>query len=230
MLGESTLGLLATLACTAGLASKERWHSHYSSWDAVSALPKKIDAFIHGTTSFVTSLGVPTDLAAALIAMVVVSFALTTLDSATRLLRFNIEEIGARLGMPFLGNRYLASIGACAVIGLFAFFEIDGKPAGLALWALFGTTNQLLAALTLSVVTLYLKRLGKSVWYTGIPALFVMLTTLTAMARNLRDFCSIDGFEGTQPNGLLFAVGTVLFLLGVAVLVETGLAMGRKTT
>jgi len=230
MLGESTLGLLATLACTAGLASKELWHSHYSSWDAVSALPKKIDAFIQGTTSFVTSLGVPADLAAALIAMVVVSFALTTLDSATRLLRFNIEEIGARLRLPLLGNRYLASIAACAVIGLFAFFEIDGKPAGLALWALFGTTNQLLAALTLSVVTLYLKRRGKPVWYTGLPALFVMSTTLTAMARNLRDFCPISGLEGAQPNTLLFGVGTVLFLLGVAVLIETGLAMGRKTT
>lgn len=230
MLGESTLGLLATLACTAGLASKELWHSHYSSWSAVGALPKKIDVFIHGTTSFVTSLGVPADLASALIAMVVVSFALTTLDSATRLLRFNVEEIAARLRLPFLRDRYSASLVACGVIGLFAFFEIDGKPAGLALWALFGTTNQLLAALTLSLVTLYLKQRGKPLWYTGLPALFVMSTTLAAMVRNLREFCSIPGFEGTQPNGLLFGVGTVLFLLGVAVLIETGLAMGRKAT
>ena len=229
MLGESTLGLLATLACTAGIASTELWHDHYESWSAVGALPKKIDAFINGTTSFVTSLGVSADLASALIAMVVVSFALTTLDSATRLLRFNIEEIAARLRLPGLGNRYVASAAACGVIGTFAFFEIDGKPAGLALWALFGTTNQLLAALTLSLVTLYLKRRGKPVWFTGVPALFVMTTTLTAMVRNLRAYCPLDGFEGAQPSGLLFGVGLVLFALGVAVLIETGLCMTRRT-
>jgi len=227
MLGESTLGLLATLACTAGLSSSDVWHAHYGSWDAVKALPNKIDAFIQGTTSFVTSLGVPENIAAALIAMVVVSFALTTLDSATRLLRFNVEEIGARLRIPLLGNRYVASVAACAVIGMFAFYEIDGKPAGLALWALFGTTNQLLAALTLSLVTLYLKRRGKPVWFTGIPALFVMSTTLSAMVRNLVAYCPIGGLRGSAPNTLLFVVGTVLFALGVAVLIETALAIGR---
>lgn len=228
MLGESTLGLLATLACTAGIASTELWHDHYANWNAVGALAKKIDAFIHGTTTFVTSLGVSAELASALIAMVVVSFALTTLDSATRLLRFNIEEIASRLRLPLLGNRYLASAAACGVIALFAFYEIDGKPAGLALWALFGTTNQLLAALTLSLATLYLRQRGKPTWFTGLPALFVMVTTLTAMVRNLRAFCPLEGFEGAKPNGLLFVVGAILLLLGVAVLFETALAMRRR--
>ena len=85
----------------------------------------------------------PDELGRALIAMVVVSFALTTLDSATRLLRFNIEEIGASFRLPGTQNRYVSTIVACAAIALFAFYKVDGKPAGLALWALFGTTNQL---------------------------------------------------------------------------------------
>ena len=65
---------------------------------------------------------------------------------------------------------------------------MDGKPAGLALWALFGTTNQLLAGLTLTLVTLYLKRLSRPAWPTAIPAVFIMSSTLSAMAVNLRTF------------------------------------------
>nr|MCH9688331.1 carbon starvation protein A [Deltaproteobacteria bacterium] len=161
MIGESLLGLLATLACTAGIASPEQWHGIYHDWAGVQALPQKIDTFIQGTTSFLVSLGLPADVSAALIAMVVVSFALTTLDSATRLLRFNIEEIGATFRIPLTQNRYVASAAACGVIAVFAFYEVDvqvggavvTRPAGLALWQLFGTTNQLLAALTLVMVT-----------------------------------------------------------------------------
>ena len=74
---------------------------------------------IDGTTSFLTDLGLPQDLSSAVIAMVVVSFALTTLDSATRLLRFNIEEIGRALKVPFVGNRYLAAFLACLTIVFF---------------------------------------------------------------------------------------------------------------
>ncbi|MFQ5507178.1 MAG: carbon starvation protein A, partial [Planctomycetota bacterium] len=171
MIGESLLGLLATVACTAGFASSELWHEHYANWGKIAAsLANKIDAFIQGTTGFLASLGLPADLAAALIAMVVVSFALTTLDSATRLLRFNIEEIGATFKIPGSQNRYLSSLAACAVIGLFAFYEVGGKPAGLALWTLFGTTNQLLAGLTLLLASLYLRHRRWPAWPTAIPA------------------------------------------------------------
>ncbi|MCX4239349.1 carbon starvation protein A [Paraliomyxa miuraensis] len=82
MIGESLLGLLATLACTAGLASPALWDHTYHDWAGIQALPKTLDVFIQGTTAFLTSLGLPADASAALIAMVVVSFALTTLDSA----------------------------------------------------------------------------------------------------------------------------------------------------
>lgn len=221
MLGESMLGLLATLACTAGFASSELWHAHYASWDAAQGLPSKIDAFIQGTTRFVAYLGVPESLAAALIALVVVSFALTTLDSATRLLRFNIEEIGASFRIPFSQNRYLSTLLACTAIALFAFYEVDGKPAGLALWALFGTTNQLLAGLTLTLVTLWLRERGRTTWPTAVPAVFMMASTLAAMLVNLRVFAP----GGVKPDALLFTVGGVLFLLGGWLMVEAALAL-----
>ncbi len=225
MVGESLLGLLATLACTAGISSPQAWHGIYHDWASVQALPAKIDTFIQGTTTFLTSLGLGAGVSAALIAMVVVSFALTTLDSATRLLRFNVEEIGATFKIPGSQNRYVASAIACGVIALFAFYEVDvevggqmvARPAGLALWQLFGTTNQLLASLTLIVVTIYLRKKGWPSWPAAIPAVGMMVSTLIAMTINLS--------EMTDP--LLLTVGSLLLLLGLGVLVEAVLALRR---
>jgi carbon starvation protein len=221
MIGESLLGLLATLACTAGFASAELWHGHYASWNAADGLAPKIDAFIRGTTSFVAALGVPVDLAAALIALVVVSFALTTLDSATRLLRFNIEEIGASFRIPLTADRYVATTLACGAIALFAFYEVQGRPAGLALWALFGTTNQLLAGLTLTLATLYLRQRRWPAWPTAVPAAFMMASTLVAMGANLFEFAP----GGPKADLLLFLVGGALFLLGAWLLIEAVAAL-----
>ncbi|MAB78348.1 MAG: carbon starvation protein A [Planctomycetes bacterium] len=221
MIGESLLALLATLACTAGFASTDLWHDHYGSWKLAEGLPKKIDAFIDGTTSFVTTLGLSETLASAMIAMVVVSFALTTLDSATRLLRFNVEEIAVSFRIPGLSNRYVATALACGSIALFSFYKVDGNPAGLALWGLFGTTNQLLAGLTLTVVTLYLKNKGRPSWPAAIPAVFMMGSTLTAMWVNLRTFAP----GGARQDRLLLTVGGVLFALGLWLLIESILAL-----
>jgi carbon starvation protein len=228
MIGESLLALLATLACTAGFASSDLWHEHYGSWNLAQGLPTKIDAFIDGTTSFVTTLGLSESLAGALIAMVVVSFALTTLDSATRLLRFNIEEIAASFSIPGLKNRYVATALACGSIALFSFYKVDGKPAGLALWALFGTTNQLLAGLTLTLVTLYLKNKGRVTWPTAIPAVFMMGSSLFAMVVNLQTFAP----GGAKEDRLLLIVGGVLLALGVWLLIESLLALrpGRSAS
>ena len=223
MIGESLLGLLATLACTAGLASSELWDHTYSSWGAMSALANKIGAFIEGTTTFLTALGLSPGISSALIAMVVVSFALTTLDSATRLLRFNIEEIGASFRIPGSQNRYASSLLAVGAIALFAYYKVDGKPAGLALWALFGTTNQLLAGLTLTLVTLWLRQRGRTTWPTALPAIFMLTSTLIAMTDNLRTYAP----GAAKDDKLLFGVGLALLVLGAWLLIESVLALRK---
>jgi len=153
-----------------------------------------------------------------------VSFALTTLDSATRLLRFNISEIGETLGWRFLDNRYVASGLAVGVIAFFAFYEIGGRPAGLALWRLFGTTNQLLAGLALLVVTLYLQQRGKSPWFTGVPMVFMLVATVAAMLANLGDFWGQRG----EGGGVLFAIGLILLVLAIWLIVEAVGALVRS--
>jgi len=219
MIAESLLGLIAVLACTTTFSSGSAWAKLYVNWGAVSAtLGAKLGVFIRGSASFIEELGVPTELATTLVAMVVVSFALTTLDSATRLLRFNIEEIGVTLtkipGLgvfgKLLGNRFLATAIACAAIIFFAFYKIGGKPAGLTLWTLFGGTNQLIAGLALLTATVYLKKQGRNYWPVAIPAVFMIAITMFALVRKLLDF------QRSQQT-LLLSITVLLVLIGVGV-------------
>jgi len=221
MVGESLLGLAAVLACTAGYVSVDAWKEHYDSWGAVQGLASSVGGFITGAARFVSALGVSQELAEALISVMVVSFALTTLDSGTRLLRYNIEEIGEGLRWAPLTNRYVSSTSAVAAIAFFAFYEIGGKSAGLALWQLFGSTNQLLAGLTLLLVSVYLIRRRRPSLPYLIPMAFMMISTLTAMFLKLGDFWSEGMF-------LLFGVGVCIAIAGVWLVVEAGLAL-RKT-
>ena len=102
---------------------------------------------------------------------------------------------------------------AVAVIGFFAFYRVEGQPVGLALWSLFGTTNQLLASLTLLLATIYLYQRGRNFLVTGIPMVVMTLLTLSAMGLNLMTF-----WEGRQ--WVLFWVGSVLLVLALGVVVE----------
>lgn len=229
MIGESLLGLMAVLACTAGLVGPNAanaaalWQHTYADWSSIGALADKIGAFVKGTAYFIEALGVPAQLAVAFVAVVVVSFALTTLDSATRLLRYNISEIGDTLHLRILDNRYVATLLAIGAIAFFAMYRIGGSPAGLALWRLFGTTNQLLAGLTLLTVTLYLQQRGRNPLYTGIPMVFMLASTLTAMVANLRDFRR----EWSEGGAILFVVGSVLLVLAVWLCVEAVIRLVR---
>ncbi len=222
MIAESLLGLMAVLACTTTLGGGEAWAKVYVNWGAVQDLGAKLGVFIRGAGSFIEYLGVPGDLAVTLVAMVVVSFALTTLDSATRLLRFNVEEIGAALQRfaplrplgTLLRNRFLATLVACASISFLAFYKIDvggvAKPAGLALWTLFGGTNQLIAGLALLTATVYLRQLGRRSWPLAVPAAGMIALTLGALGMKIRDFAQ-------QGLTLLLVLAVLLVAIGVGV-------------
>ena len=213
MIGESLLGLAAVLATTAGFVSATAWREHYASWDVARGLGQSMSAFINGSGLFLSQLGLSEAAGRAFMALVAVSFALTTLDSGTRLLRFNIQEVSATVKLPALGNRYVSSILAVAAIGFFAFFKVDGQPAGLALWALFGTTNQILGGLTLLTITLYLIQRRANYLITLIPMIFMLVTTIVAMILNVRDFYNGKSY-------LLLVVGLILLVLAVWLTVE----------
>jgi carbon starvation protein len=220
MIGESLLGLASVLACTAGFVSVGAWKHHYHDWGSIQGLGNSMSAFIEGSTRFVSTLGIPEATARTLIAVAVVSFALTTLDSATRLLRYNIEEIGTSMKIGVLRNRYLTSTMAVGAISFFAFYKIEGKSAGLALWQLFGSTNQLLAGLALLVVSLYLIQRRRFALPYLIPMFFMMITTVIAMTNKLRSYAA-------EGNTTLLVVGGAISLIAVWLVIEAVLALWR---
>jgi len=220
MLGESVLGLMAVLACTAGFVSREEWLARYVSWQAADSLGNNIAAFVGGTSEFLSALGFSQPIASTFVAVMVVSFALTSLDSGTRLLRYNVAEMGETLGLPLLRNRIVASGVAVGAIWFFAFYEVGDEFAGLVLWQLFGTTNQLLAGLALLTITVYLLRRGKPLVYTLVPMLFMLVSSMSAMVSNLIAFW-------TSHQWILLATDAVIFFLALWLAVESALAVLR---
>ena len=223
MIGESMLGFVAVLATTAGMTSHVEWEARYANWGAIQSLGPQVGVFIRGCTRFLEGIGIPATVGASFISVIVVSYALTSLDSATRLLRYNIEEIGAFINVKFLQDRYIASLLAIATIAFFTYYEIGGKPAGLALWQLFGTTNQILAGLALLVITVYLLK-RKWPWYvSGIPMVALLIVTIDAMVIKILEFYNHP--QGTEWP--LVIIGSLLLVLAVWLILEGILAVWK---
>ena len=230
MLAEGMLAVIVIIACTATYATEEAWHARYSSWEAMDKLGPKLESFISGAASFLGRLGIPEEFAAVFMAVIVVGFAMTTLDSATRLLRYNIQELGQTFHVKLATNRYCASLVAVAAIGYFALMKVSvhdpvtglvtTKETGLILWQLFGSTNQLLAALGLLAVTVYLFQRRRPTVYTFVPMLFMIVVTVTALSVKIRSFW----VEGSWP---LLAISSAILLMSVWLAVEA-LVICRK--
>ncbi|MEE8580464.1 MAG: carbon starvation protein A [Myxococcota bacterium] len=214
MLGEGALGLLAVLAATAGFASQSDWHSHYASWGAADGLAAKLDAFVSGGGNFVAALGIPLEKARTFMAVMVIAFAATSLDTGARIQRLIIAELAEGYGLKALTNRYLAGavgIGAALLLAI----TQGGGQGGLALWPLFGTTNQLVAGVTLLVVSVWLQRQGKPTAYTLVPMILVSAVTVWAMIGSV-----IGYYADFGERWLLAIMGSVILVLDVWVLLE----------
>lgn len=219
MLAEGALSTMAVIACTAGFATAELWNEHYASWGAAAGLGTKLSAFVDGAGNFVAACGIPLEFAIAIVSVIVVSFAMTTIDTATRLQRYVIREIGSNYNVNILRNRYVG--GAIAVLTALALaLARDAGKGGLILWPIFGTTNQLLAALALLVITMYLMQTKKPVIYTLIPMIFMMITTMAAMLLNIRTHYIGYITSGEQDMLLLTGMGIVIFVLALWLLFE----------
>lgn len=188
MLVEAALAILVIIACAAGLgAAAWQPHGEYGSWKGLggAGLAVQLSAVVRGGANFLSFLGIPFAIGSAILAVTIVAFALTTLDTATRLLRFNVEEICRSVGLTGLANRYLASLVAVCAIGFFAFLLSTG---GKTLWTLFGSSNQLLAGLTLLTVSVFLFQQGRAIRYTLIPMLVMLSISSYALVLQLLGF------------------------------------------
>jgi carbon starvation protein len=220
MLGEGTLAITSILAATAGFAlfaGVDGWHQHYGSWASASA--GATTAFVNGVGVIAEGVGLPQRVAVIFAAVVVISFAATTMDTGMRLQRYIISELGAQYRVKIVQNRWIATLIAVASCGALA-LGIDRGAGGMRLWPLFGTTNQLTAGLSLLVVTLFLLRLRRPVWPTVIPMTFLLFMTTWAMVGNLIRYY-------TENQVLLLGVGAVIFVLELWLVFEAVVALRR---
>jgi len=220
MLTEGALAVLVIMACVAGLGAGA-WEStgEYASWGSIggAGLAVQLSAVVRGGAAFLSHVGIPTSYGMALLAVTIVAFAMTTLDTATRLLRFNVEEICRSLKLEPLANRYFASLVAVAGIAFFAFILSTG---GKTLWLMFGTTNQLLAGLALLTISVFLYKLRRPVAYTLIPMFLMLGVSAYAMAGQLLDFWA-------ARNWPMIAVSVVIQGIALWLIVEAVLSFRR---
>ncbi len=226
MLTESTLSLLVIIATCAGiglgyttnagaaLAGTGAWTAHYASWTAAAGLGSKVSAFVVGSANMMETFGLPHYLAIVIMGVFVASFAGTSLDTATRIQRYILTELFTSLGFESFRNKFVATFVAVAAAAVVAFSTGAGGKGALALWPLFGAVNQVLAALVLTVITLYLRQRGTWGWIlTAVPAGFMIVMTFWALIIN-------QGMYMSQGNVLLQVINAVVLLIAFWVVVE----------
>ena len=166
------------------------------------------------------TIGLPIALGIGLMAVLVACFAATTLDTATRLQRYVITELGVAVGIGALRNRYLATTVAVVSGGAIAMISGPAGPGsgGMILWPIFGATNQLLAGLSFIVIAFYLLRMERPVWFLVPPLALILVLPNWAMFMNLQSW-----FGGDQPRWLLIGLGGTVMLLQLWMVVEAAL-------
>ena len=145
-----------------------------------------------------------------LIAMLVLNaFVMTTLDTATRITRYLATELfGDSFGMKIFKNKYFSTFVVIILSGLLAFS--DWKK----IWPIFGAANQLIAAIVLIVISVILLTLKKPTGYTFYPAVFMLITTVSAIIYQTIQFFS-------KGNYLLVFIGIVLLILALIIVIES---------
>ena len=170
-----------------------------------------------GGTKFISSLGISQAFAEAIVGVIIVSFAMTTIDTAARLQRYVIGELGGAYKLNFLKNRYVGSAVAVGS-GLILCLAKSGGTGGMRLWPIFGTTNQLLAGLALLVISVWLVKTSRPMKYTFLPMIFMMGVTLWAMIWNILDFSKAGDW-------LLVTVASAIFILALWLIGEAYLSL-----
>ncbi len=210
------------------------WETRYNAkaedgWAAFK-LKDKIGAFILGGANFLGTIGIPMKLGISIIAVLVASFAATTLDTATRLQRYVIQELAATVHIKPLTNKYAATGLAVFLGGLVAMLPKDATSGpgsgGLILWPLFGATNQLLAGLAFMVIVFYLRRRNKPIIFALVPMIVMLIMPAWAMLWNM--FNSSSGWAYSADEWYLFLFGLVVIALQIWMMVE-GLLVWSKS-
>jgi carbon starvation protein len=143
-------------------------------------------------------------------------FILTTIDTGTRVARFLVQEFGGRIWKPFERTDWLPGtmLSTSFVVFAWAYFIWTGNISTI--WPMFGTANQLLAAVALAVASSAIINAGKVkyAWVTLVPMVFVSITTLTAGWMNIfNNFLPLTRNTATATQGYINCTLTAIMML-----------------
>jgi carbon starvation protein len=210
MILESILAILVILAIGSSLKASDymaiTWPAG-GSGNPILAFSLSVGYLVH------TTFGISTAIGSIIGILMVEGFVVTTLDSAVRLNRYIFEEFWQRVfkQVPALFKKYWFNSGL-AVVFMFALAVSNGYRL---IWPVFGASNQLLAALTLIAITLWLNLAGKKSWFTLVPAVIMVVTTIAALVYYL--------FARYIPdmNIVLIITDLILLILSVGVVYQS---------
>lgn len=173
----------------------------------VNASPDRI--YAEGLSRFVSNFGIPRDFARSFALLAFTTFIYDTLDVSTRLSRYIFEELTGWKGMTGRVIGTCASLAIPLVCVSLKMTDAQGNliPAWKVFWTIFGTSNQLLAALTLMTLSAWLAKTNKPYWMSALPMLFMMIMTLWSLVLMMK------------PNMVGF-LALLLFILAVLLIVE----------
>ena len=211
MVLESLLAVLAL--CVAGAAAAA---------DGTAAAGTPFQIFSRGVAGFFEMFGVPVHFATVFMTMCVSALALTSLDSVARIGRMSFQELfygdstdPATMSpvQRVLTNKYFATV----ITLFFGFLLTLGGYNNV--WPLFGSANQLLAALVLIALAVFLKTTGRTGWTLYVPMVMMLAVTFTALVQKLISLVSnvINGNATFLVDGLQLIVAVLLMVLGVLV-------------
>ena len=215
--GEGALALAAIIAATAGFATLADWQAVYTAFGDGS-----LTAFVNGGANILAGgTGMDVGVAATLLTVMAALFAGTTMDTGLRLQRYIFQEWGEIYQQKWLTRPLPATLLAVASCLLLAFGAggADGS-GGLLIWPLFGTTNQLLAGLTLLVITIMLVKRGRPAIYTLAPLVFLLVMTLYALLIQLKSFYD-------KSDWFLLGLDLVVLVAALLVTLECAAALKR---
>ena len=186
--------------------------------------------YAEGLSRFVQHFGIPRNFARSFALLAFTTFIYDTLDVATRLARYILQEL---TGWKNFGGRITATFLSLLIPFVCVNFKTVDAQGNLVsawriFWTIFGTSNQLLAALTLMTISIWLMNLKRSWWISGLPMLFMMVMTLWSLCLMIKPafgklFSQTPVFD---PIGL---VALLLFALSVLLILEAAKVMfGKK--
>ncbi|GBF10968.1 carbon starvation protein A [Tepidibacillus sp. HK-1] len=208
MLIEGTLATVALI--TAAMLTKGDYAAAIGNGGPVAL-------FSTGVGSFLEKISIPHSVGTTFTSLVVSAFALTTLDTATRLGRYIFQEFFERdsangsVAKNLGTNPYVATIVTVVASGLLALSNWQ------AIWPIFGSANQLLAAVALLTVSVWLAKIGKNNKFTLYPMIFMFSVTLTALAQ--LSYKNLTLADAKLSNYVLGGFGVALFILAIVLII-----------